>query len=175
MPVDQDGLRGELIRLSEPELAIHGFELVDLEVLRGGGRMTLRVTIERPGATESGVGIEDCATASRALGRLLDAEGDELLRGRYVIEVSSPGIFRRLRKPSDFQRYVDSVVKVVAHETGAETTTQARGRLVRADDRHIEVEGEDGTNHSFGYAEIRKAHLDPDLKIGSNRPRDARS
>lgn len=165
--VDPDGLRGDLIRLVEPELPIHGFGLVDLEVLRGGGRVTLRVTIEKADAVDVRVGIEDCAVASRAISRLLDAEGDRLLPGRYVIEVSSPGIFRRLRRPADFRRAVDGQVKVVGQDPGDPAVTRTvRGRLARADEEGIDLEGEDGIRHSFAYADIRKANLDPDLPIG---------
>jgi ribosome maturation factor RimP len=172
-----ESLQAELVRLLEPELGLHGFALVDLEVLRGGGRLTLRVTIEKAGADDSRVGVDDCAAASRAVSRVLDAEGDALVQGRYVIEVSSPGIFRRLRKPADFARSVNEIVKVIVTASpDGEATREVRGRLTRVDAGAIEIESEDGVRHSFAYEELRKARLDPDLSIGSrHRPRRARN
>jgi ribosome maturation factor RimP len=145
----------------EPELALHGYELFDTEVLHGGGRLTLRLCIDKPG----GVTLDDCVAADRAVTQLLEAEAGQALPGRYVVEVSSPGIFRRLAKPAHFQRHVGEVVKVVARaEDGG--TLQLRGRLAAADQAGIDVEVEEAQTRRVEYAAIARANLDPDLVIG---------
>jgi ribosome maturation factor RimP len=145
----------------EPELALHGFELFETEVLRGGGRLTLRVCIDKPG----GVTLDDCAKADRAVTRLLEVEAGESLPGRYVVEVSSPGIFRRLTRPAHFQRSIGAVVKVIAREQDGRTL-QLRGRLQSADETGIAVEVEPGHSRRVEYAAIARANLDPDLAVG---------
>ena len=134
------------------------------------GRVTLRVTIEK--ADGQAIDVEDCAQASRAIGRMLDAEGNDVLPGRYVIEVSSPGIFRPLRRPADYARYVEETVKVVATRAGG--TEQVRGRLASADDKRIVIVDDAGERHEFTFEDIRKAHLDPDLEIGKSHKKKAR-
>lgn len=170
MGANEDATQKGLEELIEPELNLLGYALVELDMLRGGGRITLRVSIEK--SSGEAVDVEDCAGASRALGRILDAEGDALLPGRYVIEVSSPGIFRRLRKPADYARYVEQTVKVVATQPGG--SAQVRGRLAAAGERTFVVVDEQGGRHELAYEDIRKAHLDPDLQIGKSQKRKAR-
>lgn len=151
-------LEAQLSALTEPEIQLAGFSLVDLEVLGGGGRLTLRFSLTRAGG--DGVSVDDCASASRAIARLLDAEAEELLRGRYVIEVSSPGIFRALRQPRDFQRNVGAMVKLLVEQDGS--ARQWRGEIVAADAEAVEIRTESGTERC-AYSELRKAHLDPPL------------
>lgn len=170
MSANEDATQKGLEELIEPELNLLGYTLVELEMLRGGGRVTLRVTVEK--SSGEAVDVEDCAGASKALGRILDAEGAALLPGRYVIEVSSPGIFRRLRKPADFARYVEQTVKVVATQPGG--SAQVRGRLAAAHERTIVIVDDAGASHELAYEDIRKAHLDPDLRIGKSPKRKAR-
>jgi ribosome maturation factor RimP len=170
MSASEDAAHRGIEELIEPELNLLGFALVELELLRGGGRITLRVSIEK--SSGETVDVEDCAGASKALGRILDAEAEALLPGRYVIEVSSPGIFRRLRKPADYVRYVEQTVKVVA--TQPDGSAQVRGRLAEVHERGIVLVDESGESYELAYEDIRKAHLDPDLEIGKSRKGKAR-
>ncbi len=169
-------LQGWLEDLTRPELALIGLELVDLELLRGGGRITLRFFIEKSEGEDRRVDVDDCARASRAVGLLLDAEAQARLTGRYVVEVSSPGIFRRLRQRSDFERFVGEIIKVVATaEDGTPRelrenvrTMQVRGSLASVGDDAIEVIDLQEARHALPYNRIRKAHLDPDLTVGKS-------
>src|SRR5213075_3558568 len=86
----------------QPVVAGMGYELVELQSANGG-RM-LRLFIDKPG----GINVEDCAAVSRQLSRVLEVEGIEYDR----LEVSSPGLDRRLRKPGDFVRFAGQRVEL---------------------------------------------------------------
>jgi ribosome maturation factor RimP len=68
-----------------------------------------------PEGTAQGVSLEDCANVSREVGTILDVE-DPVPGGEYMLEVSSPGLDRKLSKPSDFQRFMGSRVKLMTHD-----------------------------------------------------------
>jgi len=87
--------------------ASSGLEVVEVEMLGGGKARMLRIFIDKPG----GVTHEDCASLSREVGTILDVE-DVMGAGSYVLEVSSPGLDRKLSRPADYQRFTGSRVKV---------------------------------------------------------------
>lgn len=87
-------------------LRAEGLELVDLEYRREGRRWALRLFIDK----EGGITVEDCANVSRELGDLLDAK--DVVPETYVLEVSSPGLNRRVRKKEDFARFAGRKVEV---------------------------------------------------------------
>jgi len=84
-----------------------GLELVTLEWAGPVGRGVLRLIIDRP---DGAVSHRDCEAMSRQLGTLLDVE--DLVEGRYTLEVASPGLDRQLYKPADFERFRGRRVKV---------------------------------------------------------------
>jgi len=91
-----------------------GLEVVEVELRGGGKARMLRIVIDKPSATSDGLGgvtHEDCVYVSREVGTILDVE-DALPGGSYVLEVSSPGLDRRLFRPADFIRFVESRVKL---------------------------------------------------------------
>lgn len=79
-----------------------GVQLYDVELVGGANGRTLRVYIDRDG---SGVGVDDCANVSRGLSLLLDVE-DPIPGGKYDLEVSSPGLDRKLRKSEHYAKAV---------------------------------------------------------------------
>jgi len=91
----------------EPALEAEGYILVDLEFRREGRAWILRLFIDKP---EGGITLEDCQKASILLSPLLDVE--DVIEGRYYMEVSSPGINRRIRKKADFERFAGTKVKI---------------------------------------------------------------
>jgi ribosome maturation factor RimP len=105
----------EIEQLIEPVLAEMGIELVDVEYLSGQGRRVLRIYADRP----TGINLDDCAMVSREIGNLLDVK--DLLRHHYVLEVSSPGLDRPLKKEKDFFRATGRRIKV-------KTTVPLKGR-----------------------------------------------
>ena len=103
MAVDLEKLRAIVERVA----ASQGLELVEVELRGGGKSRMLRIFIDKP----SGVTHEDCANLSREVGTILDVE-DAVPSGPYVLEVSSPGLDRKLFRPSDFERFQGSRVKL---------------------------------------------------------------
>jgi ribosome maturation factor RimP len=87
--------------------ASSGLEVVEVEMRGTGANRRLRIFIDKPG----GVTHEDCAQLSREVGTILDVE-DLVPGGSYVLEVSSPGLDRKLSRPGDYQRFVGSRVKL---------------------------------------------------------------
>jgi ribosome maturation factor RimP len=99
-------MREALIRSLEPVVQGAGFELVELEYAQGRGGGTLRLFIDTP----RGVSVADCAEVSRLVGGVLDAQ--DLIAGRYTLEVSSPGVDRILRTPQHFERFIGETAAV---------------------------------------------------------------
>lgn len=103
---------GDKIReIAERVAHMHGVELVEAELRGGGKARMLRVTIDKP----EGVTHEDCANVSRDLSTVLDVE-DAVPGGPYTLEVSSPGLDRKLLKPEDYTRFAGSRVKLTTRE-----------------------------------------------------------
>src|SRR5262245_49636795 len=84
-----------------------GIEVVEVEVKGGGAHRLVRISIDKP----EGVTHADCELMSQQVGTILDVE-DVVPGGRYTLEVSSPGIERKLLKPQDFQRFQGKKAKV---------------------------------------------------------------
>lgn len=91
----------------ESEIAEQGYELVEVEIAGQSGMRILRLYIDKP---EVGIRIEDCSIVSQFLNPLLDAE--DFISENYILEVSSPGIDRPLRKPADFIRFAGEEIVV---------------------------------------------------------------
>lgn len=155
-------------RVLEPVLARDGFELVDVEWARGGGRWTLRVYIDKPG----GVGIEDCQLVSRTVEPILDVE--DFIEPAYDLEVSSPGLDRPLRTPEHFRRWAGQRVLVKAYGPVAGTAegSPARkswtGALEGFTDGAVLVRV-DGVLHRIPHDRIAKAHLEYDVDADLRR------
>lgn len=93
-------------RMLEPIIEENNFELVDVEYVKEGGNYILRAYIDK----EGGITIDDCELVSRRLSDLLDE--DDFIEGEYLLEVSSPGLGRQLKKENDFRRSVGKEVEV---------------------------------------------------------------
>jgi ribosome maturation factor RimP len=140
-----------LTALLEQTLASLGFELVDVEMSRGGGM--IRVFVDRPG----GVNVEDCAAVSNHLTRLFAVEEVDYSR----LEVSSPGLDRPLRQPRDFRRFVGERVHV-RMRVPVEGRKNFLGVLRGASEAQVELEV-DGALLSLNLAQLDKARLVPNL------------
>jgi len=119
----------DLERLLEALVEELGFELVEMERAGHRARPLLRLRIDRPDSVPGrGVTVDDCAGVSRALERVLDARDD--LPGHYILEVSSPGVERPLRKRRDFERSVGQEVAVRGYEPLAGGSKRLEGVLL---------------------------------------------
>ena len=89
-----------------PIMEEHQFELVDVEFVKEAGNWFLRAYIDKPG----GIGVDDCETVSRRLSDLLDEQ--DFIEESYILEVSSPGLGRPLKKDKDFERNMGKLVEI---------------------------------------------------------------
>jgi ribosome maturation factor RimP len=146
--------------LCEPAITDMGMELVEVEHLRAPGGAVVRLYIDRNG----GVSVGDCAKVSREVGYLLDAE--DIMRGRYFLEVSSPGIDRILRKKEHFERFRGNPLRVVTKEP-IQGARKIRGRIHACDDKTLYVEMDSGNIVEIPLALIEKANLRGEIPFGT--------
>lgn len=148
----------EIERHVTPLLSAEGVELVDLTYQKGPSGWTLCFYLDKPG----GITLTDCETWSDRLGTAIDSAN--LIDRSYVLEVSSPGLDRALRKTSDFQRFSGERVhvKLFAPMDGQKNF---HGKLLGGDDESIRMELEDGRNISLPRSQVAKCRLDPVIKI----------
>jgi ribosome maturation factor RimP len=136
--------------IAERVAASSGLEIVDVEFLGGGKARMLRVFldkafVEKDGAAEnaantdllSGVTHEDCAAFSREFGTIIDVEG--VITGSYTLEVSSPGLDRKLTKAADFRRFTGSRLKLMTREP-VDSNRHFEGRLESFRDGRITLD-----------------------------------
>ncbi|MBI2431836.1 MAG: ribosome maturation factor RimP [Candidatus Hydrogenedentes bacterium] len=136
----------------EPILREQGFELVEVELARQGGTPLLRLFIDRPAG---GITLDDCTLASRVLSPVLDTL--DVMEDHYLLEVSSPGIARPLRKVVDFQRFMGEEIKAEAF-TPVEGRKKFTGILRSIEEGLITVECA-GTPYRIHIDNLKKAHL----------------
>jgi ribosome maturation factor RimP len=99
-------IRGKLTQIIEPIVDEMKFELVDVEYLSEHGRWVLRIYLDK----EGGITLDECARVSREVGDLIDVK--DIVEHKYVLEVSSPGLNRPLKREKDFQRAVGKKIKI---------------------------------------------------------------
>ena len=145
----------ELAKLLEPTVERLGYELADLEVRLGGKGGLVRIFIDKP----EGIDLDDCEKVSLAVSALLDVE--DPVPDNYNLEVSSPGLDRKLTKVEHFQRFEGETVKVQMRFP-IEGRRRFRGTLVSSNDENIVVEV-DGESHSLPLKTIDTARLVPEV------------
>lgn len=133
-----------------------GFDLVEVELKGSPGRRVLRIFIDRAG----GINHDDCARISHLVGPLLEVE--EAVAGSYTLEVSSPGLNRRLRTPEEFRRFAGRLVKISTREA-VEGSRHFRGRLLGMKGTRVAVERRDATSVLIPLEVVAKAQLDFDF------------
>jgi ribosome maturation factor RimP len=146
------GIGAQLTQLIERTVEGLGYEFVDFE--RAGGGL-LRVTLDAPEA-QGGVGLDDCEKVSRQLTRVFEVEGVDYDR----LEVSSPGLDRRLSKPRDFARFAGQQVQVQLAEP-VEGRRRFKGRLV-------------GVSGAEGAERVRLELMSDDAQTAGARGRQPR-
>jgi len=129
-----------------------GMELVEVQVLGGGNNRLVRIAIDKP----AGISHADCELVSQQVGTILDVE--DVVPGRYTLEVSSPGVERKLLKPKDYERFQGKKVKVALREP-VDGQRHWEGILARFEDGVIGLEANGGKSVQFRYDQIEKANL----------------
>src|SRR5271154_3729753 len=179
MAFDLDKVR----QIAERVASSSGLEVVEVEVSGGGKHRTLRVFIDKgvidePGAAPAadrpdGVTHEDCSKFSREFGTIVDVE-DAFPGGSYVLEVSSPGLDRKLTKAADFERFRGQRVKLMTREP-VNNNRHFEGRLERFENgkllldlsaarkKKMRPKEGDSSQVEIEFRNVEKANLVPEI------------
>jgi ribosome maturation factor RimP len=162
--------------------ASSGLEVVEIEFLGGGSARILRVFLDKvasvcssaEGVSQAGVTHEDCANFSREFGTILDVE-DAVPGGSYTLEVSSPGLDRKLTKVADFSRFTGSRVKLMTRQP-LNNNRHFEGRLESFHDGRLTLDlsvashksrkkmgAAAGQKIEIEFANVEKANLVPEI------------
>ncbi|MFB3828021.1 MAG: ribosome maturation factor RimP [Bryobacteraceae bacterium] len=136
-------------RVAESE----GIEIVEVEVLGGGRNRVVRIYIDKP----AGVSHADCELVSQQVGTILDVE-DVVPGGSYTLEVSSPGVERKLLKVEDFERFHGKKAKVTLREP-ADGQRYWEGTLAGVREGVISLDADKGKTVQFRFEQVQKANL----------------
>jgi ribosome maturation factor RimP len=165
MAVDLEKVREIVERVARSS----GLEVVDVELHGGGKARMLRIFLDK----QEGVTHEDCSNFSREVGTIFDVE-DAIPGGSYLLEVSSPGLDRKLSKPGDYQRFTGSLVKLITRDP-VNGNRHFEGRLKAFHDGRLSLElsgrkkskkhqaVESGTEVEINLANVEKANLVPEF------------
>jgi len=162
--------------IAERVAASSGLEIVEVEILGGGKARMLRVFLDKPAAGTdplAGVTHEDCANFSREFGTILDVE--DVMPGSYTLEVSSPGLDRKLIKAADFSRFTGSRMKLTTRQP-VENNRHFEGRLESFKDGRLTLDlsvashksrkkmgAAAGEKIEIDFANVEKANLVPEI------------
>ena len=166
--------------IAERVAASSGLEIVEIEFLGGGKARMLRVFLDKPAAgpvSENelllGVTHEDCANFSREFGTILDVE--DVMPGSYTLEVSSPGLDRKLIKAADFSRFIGSRMKLTTRQP-VDNNRHFEGRLESFKDGRLTLDLSVASHKSrkkmgvaagekveIDFSNVEKANLVPEI------------
>lgn len=136
----------------EPIISEKGFELVDVEYVKEGGTWYLRAYIDK----EGGITIDDCEAVSRAFSEKLDQE--DFIEDAYIMEVSSPGLGRPLKKEKDYVRSMGKELEIRTYRA-IDKQKEFYGILTAYDNNSVTIEMEDGSERTFEKNEIALIRL----------------
>ena len=137
--------------LLSPIVESNGFELVDVEYVKEAGNWYLRGYIDKPG----GITVNDCETVSRAFSDRLDE--DDFIEDSYIMEISSPGLDRPLKKEKDFARSIGKLVEIRTYRP-IEKQKEFCGELTAYDNNSVTID-EEGTPRTFDKKDIALVRL----------------
>lgn len=135
-----------------PVMEENNFELVDVEYIKEAGNWYLRAYIDKPG----GFTVDDCEMVSRKLGEWLDKE--DFIAESYILEVSSPGLGRPLKKEKDFKRSMGEQVEIKLYRA-IDRQKEFAGTLKAFDEKTVTIEYEDGAESTFERKDIALIRL----------------
>ncbi len=156
-----------LRELLAPVVAAHGVDLEAVSVTRAGSRSVVRVVVDRDG----GLDLDGVAEVSHSVNAALDAAGDDVIHGSFVLEVTTPGVDRPLTEPRHWRRAAGRLVKVTRKgsgagggknqgEVGGKGTGSATtiGRVVSAGvDAAVLADPASGAQTEVAYADVSRA------------------
>ena len=134
----------------------NGFEILEVEYVREDGNRIARIYMDK----EGGVNLDDCEKMSRIFDAILDES--DIINESYILEISSPGIYRPLKKESDYERFIGERVRI---QTLAAYNNQRNfiGKLISYKDSIVRID--DATNGicEIEFSNIKKSNLEPDI------------
>ncbi|MFY9115454.1 MAG: ribosome maturation factor RimP [Dethiobacteria bacterium] len=155
----KDNLVAEIEKAIDPIIYTHQVELVDIEWARKGSRWNLCIYLDKTG----GITIDDCEAVHYEISDLLDRI--DLIQHSYVLEISSPGLNRPLKKKENFDRFRENYVKITT-DVPIEGQKKFKGLLQGLRDDHILLENKEGQIKIIPFDTVLKANLwyKPDFK-----------
>ena len=138
--------------LITPIVEANGFELVDVEYVKEGSTWYLRAYIDKPG----GIMVDDCEVVSRELSDILDEK--DFIDEAYILEVSSPGLGRPLKKEKDYIRSMGKEVEIRTYRA-INREKEFYGILSAYDENTVTIKTEDGTEMTFEKSDIALIRL----------------
>ena len=138
--------------LLAPIVELNGFELVDVEYVKEAGNWYLRGYIDKPG----GITVNDCETVSRAFSDKLDE--NDFIEDSYILEVSSPGLGRPLKKEKDYARSMGKELEIRTYRP-IDKQKEFYGILLAYDNNSVTIEEQDKTRRTFEKKEIALIRL----------------
>jgi len=140
----------ELKKIILPLLEEEGVVLVELRLMRTGNGLILRLLLDKK---EGGISIEDCARLNQKIGNLLDVQ--DIIKDRYILEVSSPGLDRDLVTKDDFCRCINRKVRMSLHED-SNAKTEIEGRIDKVEGELVYIDTRGGSI-GIAFSKIKKA------------------
>lgn len=136
----------------QPIVDRYGFELVDVEYVKEGSNWYLRAYIDKDG----GIFVNDCELVHRELSDILDEQ--DFVEDSYILEVSSPGLLRPLKKEKDFKRSLSKEVEIRTFKK-IDKRKEFRGVLTAYDDETVTIIEDNGEELKFDRKDIALIHL----------------
>ena len=165
-----EDVREKVVAIAAAVAVARGVAVWDASVKRGPKGWVVRVTLDR---ADGFVSVEDCAEVNVRLRARLELENT--LAGEFNLEVSSPGLERRLRGPADFERFRGMLARVKIK--GGLRAEVVVGRIVKVGERAVELDPEEG-GRVCDFASIAEARIEPELpgfdkiKRAGKKPRE---
>ena len=149
----------KLVNLLAVPIKNKGYELVDLEYNRHGSQQIIQLFIDNP----NGIGIDDCVAVNQVVQGIMDSE--EPISEAYTIEVSSPGIFRKLKTAEHYKTFTGQRINVRLQQK-IQGVKNAVGKLEECTEKGIRLKLETGGSELvIPFSLITKANLEPKLKF----------
>lgn len=150
--MSKKNIQATVFQYLEPIALEYNYEIVDVEYVKEGPTWFLRIYIDK----EGGVTIDDCEKTSRAIEKILDEK--DPIKTPYILEVSSPGLDRPLKKEKDFQRFQGRIIDIKLFKA-VDHKKEYQGELQGLEDGIVHIITEDGQELSFPYKDIAIARL----------------
>jgi ribosome maturation factor RimP len=156
-----EDIKERITALAESVASQHGVDVVDIEIAGNLRRPTLRIFIEKTG----GVSLDDCEKVSRAMSAVLDVE--DPIRSPYVLEVSSPGLDRPLKRLKDFESSVGKLARIITRES-IDRQNFFVGRITNVRGSDITLTLKNDSVMKIAFEQIAKARLEIELPSRRN-------